>query len=61
MSLFEHFRGNGRTLNALDDPIGSKPEAGVLEFVGPNMKLTTLPEMAVIDLRTLTVEDGQSK
>lgn len=57
LSLFEHFRGNGRTLNEIKDPDGFKKESGLLEFVGPNMKLRELPELAVIYLGKLIVED----
>ena len=58
LSIFEHFRGNGRTQNELVDEDGTQPERGLREYVGPNMKLNELPEIAIIDLGKLaaTVE-----
>ncbi len=58
LSVFEHFRGNGWTLNEIEDPNALKPESGILEFVGPNMKLRELPEIAVVDLGKLIVRDS---
>lgn len=58
LSIFEHFRGNGRTLNELVDPQGVQQEAGLREFIGPNRNLNTLPEIAIIDLGTLKIQDG---
>jgi hypothetical protein len=58
LSIFEHFRGNGRTLNELLDPLGKQAELGVREFVAPNRKLNTLTELAVIHLGKLTIRDG---
>jgi hypothetical protein len=60
LSIFEHFRGNGRTHNEVRDPQGLHPEAGLLEFVGPNWKIKALPEVAIIDLGRLTIEDTYS-
>ena len=60
LSIFEHFRGNGRTHNEVRDPEGRQPEAGLLEFVGPNRKIKTLPEVAIIHLGRLTIEDTYS-
>lgn len=57
LSIFEHFRGNGRTLNEVVDPKGIKHEAGLFEFVGPNSVLVELPEVAVIYLGALTIQD----
>ena len=31
LSIFEHFRGNGRTLNEIEDPNGENMDAGLLE------------------------------
>lgn len=59
-SAFEHFRGNGRTQNEIKDPDGSTPQNGLLEFVGPNRKIKELPELAVIDLGKLIIEDSVS-
>ena len=55
LSVFEHFRGNGRTLNEIVDPRGVHHEAGLLEFVGPNYRLKELPEVAVVHLGALTL------
>ncbi len=57
LSVFEHFRGNGRTHNEVLDPEGVQPEAGLIEFVGPNRKLKDLPEVAIIHLGRLNIED----
>ncbi len=57
LSIFEHFRGNGRTLNELVDPQGLHHDAGLREFVGPNRKLADLPELAVIHLGTLVMDE----
>jgi len=61
LSLFEHFRGNGRTLNEIIDPHGTKRASGILEFVGPNSKVNALPEVAIIHLGKLTMEDVYKK
>lgn len=53
LSIMEHFRGNGRTQNEVDDPDGRMP--GLVEFVGPNQKIMDLPEVAIIDLGRLTI------
>ena len=53
----EHFRGNGRTHNEVLDPEGLEPEAGLIEFVGPNRKIKDLPEVAIIYLGRLAIED----
>jgi hypothetical protein len=58
LSLFEHFRGNGRTLNELKDPMGERPDTGLHEFVGPNQTLAELPEIAVVTLGALRVTDA---
>jgi hypothetical protein len=55
LSIFEHFRGNGRTLNEIVDPAGVQHEAGLFEFVGPNAPVKSLPEVAIIDLGQLTI------
>jgi hypothetical protein len=57
LSVFEHFRGNGRTHNEVLDPEGLDPEAGLIEFVGPNRKIKDLPEVAIIHLGRLAIED----
>ena len=60
VSVFEHFRGNGRTHNEVLDPDGLDMEAGLFEFVGPNMKLNDLPDLAVVHLGSLSIEDTYS-
>lgn len=57
LSVFEHFRGNGRTHDEVEDPDGINPEAGFFEFVGPNRKVNQLPELAIIHLGKLNVAD----
>ncbi|PZN72516.1 MAG: hypothetical protein DM484_24380 [Candidatus Methylumidiphilus alinenensis] len=60
LSLFGHFRGTGRTQNVIVDPDGTKTENGLLEFVGPNRKLKELPEVAIVELGKLMIEDSFS-
>jgi len=55
LSIFEHFRGNGRTLNEIVDPAGVQHEAGLFEFIGPNAPVKSLPEVAIIDLGRLSI------
>jgi hypothetical protein len=55
LSLFEHFRGTGRTQNEVFDREGQAH--GLVEFVGPNRKLNQLAEVAVVDLGRLTISD----
>jgi len=57
LSVFEHFRGTGRTQNEVVDRNGSEPLTGLLEFVGPNQKIKDLPELAIVHLGALTMED----
>jgi hypothetical protein len=61
LSVFEHFRGNGRTQNELVDPEGTRPEHGLIEYVGPNMNIRDLPEVAIIHLGRLAVEVEHSR
>ncbi len=56
LSLFEHFRGIGRTQNEVTDPDGTLD--GLVEFVGPNTNLKDLPEVAVVDLGRLTITEN---
>ena len=60
LSIFEHFRGTGRTHNEVVDPTASNPISGLLEFVGPNQKLKNLPELAIVHLGALKVSDDYS-
>ncbi|HSE21039.1 MAG TPA: hypothetical protein VLB68_05255 [Pyrinomonadaceae bacterium] len=65
LSVFEHFRGDGRTENELLE-LRDKPDtpAQLREVVGPNMKINRLPEIAVIDLGKLMIDvcySGSSK
>lgn len=59
LSVFEHFRGDGRTENELIDLKGGNPPR-LREVVGPNVKLKALPEVAVIDLGRLIIGDCYS-
>ena len=61
LSIFEHFRGNGRTINETLDPDGTDKTSGIFEFVGPNRKIRDLPEVAVIHLGALLIYDKYSK
>ncbi|HET9711042.1 MAG TPA: hypothetical protein VFP64_04140, partial [Pyrinomonadaceae bacterium] len=58
LSVFEHFRGNGETQNEVHDPDARQP--GLLELVGPNMKIDDLQEVAIIHLGKLLIEDCYS-
>jgi hypothetical protein len=58
LSVFEHFRGNGETQNEVFDPDAQQP--GLLELIGPNMKINELPEVAIIHLGKLVMEDCYS-
>ncbi|HEY0005281.1 MAG TPA: hypothetical protein VGB17_10775 [Pyrinomonadaceae bacterium] len=51
LSIFEHFRGDGRTQNEVINKVA------LYEFVGPNMKLKDLPEVVVIYLGRLTIKE----
>ncbi|MCP4353187.1 MAG: hypothetical protein GY795_47660 [Desulfobacterales bacterium] len=61
LSLFEHFRGNGFTLNEIKDPEGVKDKSGMPEFAGPDMKVRNLPEVIIIHLGKLKMEDTYSE
>ncbi|VEN72875.1 conserved exported hypothetical protein [Candidatus Desulfarcum epimagneticum] len=61
LSIFEHFRGNGRTINEVFDPNGKIKHSGIPEFVGPNKRVKDLPEVAVIHLGRLQIQDPYSK
>lgn len=56
LSLFEHFQGNGRTLNVLKNNDNTQKSNGLLEFIGPNMKIKALPEFAVIHLGKVKIK-----
>ena len=60
LSVFEHFRGDGRTENELleyrDKPVPPR----LIEVVAPNMRINGLAEVAIIHLGKLTIEDGYS-
>lgn len=62
LSVFEHFRGDGRTENETleqrDNP--DTPPAALIEVVGPNMNLNLLPEVVVIHLGRLRIDDCYS-
>ena len=57
LSIFEHFRGTGRTLNEIVDPEGTKFQTGLFEFVAPNRKVLELAEFAVVHLGRLQVKE----
>lgn len=61
LSIFEHFRGTGRTMNEIVDPQGMSKVSGVFEFVVPNSKLTALAEVAIIDLGRLQIQQVLGK
>ncbi len=61
LSIFEHFRGTGRTMNEIVDPQGVSKDSGVFEFVVPNSKLTALAEVAIIDLGKLQIQQVINK
>jgi len=58
LSVFAHFRGNGRTQNVVLDPDGANPTDGLIELVGPNQKVKALPEVAIIGLGRLLIEQS---
>ena len=60
LSLFEHFRGDGRTENELLDSRDAEPQGQLYEVVGPNMKLSDLPEVVIIHLGKLIIDDCYS-
>lgn len=57
LSVFEHFRGDGRTENELLE-VRDKPDtpAGLREVVGPNIHINRLAEVAVIELGRLKID-----
>lgn len=61
LSLFEHFRGDGRTENELLNFRDTKSQPRLFEVIGPNMKLSDLSEVVIIHLGKLTVEDDYSR
>ena len=58
--MFEHFRGDSRTENELleyrDKPVPPR----LREVIAPNMKINGLPEVAIIHLGKLIIEDSYS-
>jgi hypothetical protein len=62
LSVFEHFRGDGRTENELLE-LRDKPDtpAQLPEVVGPNMKINSLREVAVIELGKMMIDVCYSK
>jgi hypothetical protein len=57
LSVFEHFRGDGRTENEMLDVEGQPTQPRLIEVVGPNKNLNNLLEVAIIDLGKLFIED----
>jgi hypothetical protein len=60
LSLFEHFRGDGRTENELLDSRDTEAKGQLYEVVGPNLKLSELPEVVIIHLGKLIIDDCYS-
>jgi len=60
LSLFEHFRGDGRTENELLDSRDKEPQGRLYEVVGPNVNLSELPEVVIIHLGKLIIDDCYS-
>jgi hypothetical protein len=60
LSVFEHFRGDGCTENELLEYRDKPGPPRLREVVAPNMKINSLPEVAIIHLGKLTIEDGYS-
>ena len=66
LSVFQHFMGNGRTHNEVIYPdiksrdVKDWSHMGLLEFVGPKMGINQLPEVAIIDMGQLGIEDTYS-
>ena len=61
LSLFEHFRGDGRTENELLNFRDTEAQPRLYEVIGPNMKISELSEVIVIHLGKLTIEDDYSR
>ena len=61
LSLFEHFRGDGRTENELLIFRDTEPQPRLYEVIGPNMKIKDLSEVVIIHLGKFTVEDDYSR
>ncbi len=57
LSMFEHFRGDGRTENEIVDLLAGKSEPRLYEVVGPNFKLADLAEMVIIRLGKMIIDD----
>ncbi|HEX3249931.1 MAG TPA: hypothetical protein VHS05_10925 [Pyrinomonadaceae bacterium] len=57
LSMFEHFRGDGHTENEVEDFRNGQPGPRLYEVVGPNIRLAKLPELVVIDLGKMIIED----
>jgi len=57
LSMFEHFRGDGRTENEIVDLLNGKSEPRLYEVVGPNMRIDQFPEVVVIQLGMMIIED----
>jgi len=57
LSVFEHFRGDGCTGNELLEHRDQRAPARLREVIAPNMKINGLPEVAIIHLGRLTIEE----
>lgn len=58
MSLAEHYSGDGTSTPTALKKDQAKLPVGFPEFLGPNRKMTTLTEVAVIGLGSLRLENG---
>ena len=60
LSVFEHFRGDGWTENELLEYRDKPAPRRLREVVAPNMKISGLPEVAIIHLGKLLIGDCYS-
>jgi hypothetical protein len=60
LSVFEHFRGDGRTENELLEFPNKPTQPRLMEVIGPNIRINDLPEVAIIHLGKLIIEDSYS-
>ena len=60
LSVFEHFRGDGLTENEMFEYRDKPVPPRLREVVGPNIRINLLPEVAVIHLGKLSIEDSYS-
>jgi hypothetical protein len=56
LSIFRHFKGDGRTHNEVLFPSGFVNETGLLEYLVPNRKLVELDELYVVSMGSLRLD-----